>query len=193
MAVSEGKHSALNSLHDAAMCSILNASQQSSNDTSKGIKTMSEEDRNALIVQWREAQRQLNIFKDAEATLRAQIVATYFDPAKEKGTEHLQLGEGYKLTCVKKLTAKIDRSRIDEKLNEIETVNAEAKFIADRLFKWNPELSTTEWNDVSERAEGGNETCQKIMEILIGGPKDIPVVTFAPGMPSLTFVEPKAK
>lgn len=150
-------------------------------------------DRNALIVQWRAAQKALSLAKDEEATLRAQLVATYFDSTKEKGTENLPLGEGYTLKCVKKLTAKIDKARIDAKLEAIDAISEEGKFIAERMFKWTPELSMTEWNDVYGRAEGGNVTCQKIMEVLIGGPNEVPVVTFAPGMPSLEFVEPKAK
>lgn len=149
--------------------------------------------RNALINQWREATAALAKAKDEEATLRAQLTVSYFDPKKDKGTENLELGDGYKLKCVKKMSAKIDKARIDDKLERIDAFGERAKFFAERLFKWTPELSVTEWNDVSQRAEGGDELCQKIMEVLIGAPGEIPVVTFSPGMPSLEFVEPKAK
>lgn len=150
-------------------------------------------ERDALIRNWLLSKKQLDTAKEAESVMRAQIVAMYFDPNKEKGTENLELGEGYKLKCVKKETAKIDKNRIDSALEAIEALGERAKFFAERLFKWTPDLSITEWNDIKERAEGGDAMCQAIVGKLLGDATETPIVTFAPGMPSLEFIEPKAK
>jgi hypothetical protein len=148
-------------------------------------------ERDNLIRQWRDKSRQLATLKDEESVLRTQIVATYYDAEKQKGTEYIELGDGYRLKCEKKMNAKLKTDLLNDALDKCERIGERAKFYVERLFKWKPELSVTEWKDVSERAEGGDVDAQKIMEILIGG--DQTLVTFEPGLPALSFIEPKPK
>lgn len=142
--------------------------------------------RDLLIQQWLAAKQQLDSAKEIEAALRGELVTTYFDNQKEEGTENLELGNGYKLKAVKKLSYRIDKNAIDGALDAIEKLGEEGKFIAGRLVKWQPELSVSEFKKLQENASSPT-VAQTIVALIT------PVLTITPGMPSLEFVEPKAR
>jgi hypothetical protein len=139
----------------------------------------------SLIAAWQQAQTSLEAAKTYEMELRKRVVAATFDATKTKGTENFDLGKGYVLKCVKKENVKVDAVKINDVLDEIEKVGDFGKFIADRIVKFKPDLSLTEWNALNERAHEGDGNAQKIIALLV------PVVEFKPGSPVLEVVEPK--
>lgn len=141
--------------------------------------------RDVLLVQWMDAQKALAEAKDKEAKLRTAVVDFAFDPTKEKGTERIELGNGYEAKAVKKLnygfvknaaTGKIDKDAIDFALDEIEESDPAGKLIAERLVKWTPELSLTEYKQLNAVQKAAIDK----------------VIVTTPGMPSLEIIEPKS-
>lgn len=142
-------------------------------------KTLTPEERDALLLRWQNAKNALELAKETELELRNEIVAGVFDPTKEEGTETFELGNGYKIKAVKKLnyTLNNEDDAVDRALTKIEKLGAEGKFIADRLVKWKPDLSISEYRQLGDKYK------KHIDEVL----------TVKPGTPSLTLIEPKAK
>lgn len=146
---------------------------------------MSNEQRDALIMQWKESQTALARAKEVEANLREQVLKlnySYDPEALREGTENIELGGGYKLKAVFKksigfVTGKDQNERIEKALQEIEGSCAEGKFIAERLVNWKPALSKTEYDALDAKT-------RKIIN---------KVIITKPASPSLELVEPKAK
>jgi len=110
--------------------------------------------RDYLLVKWDEAKKEVERAKVEEMDLRKQIVHFAFDATKLKGTERIPLHNGYELKSVKKLNygfvhnaeGKLDKARIDNALTLIEKADPNGVLIAERLVKWQPDLSLTEYN-----------------------------------------------
>jgi hypothetical protein len=151
-------------------------------------KAMTVEERDALLNKWLAAQQALVKAKDEEAKLRAQVVSDIIQAKPgEKGTRNYELNAGYKLKAVLKLNYKLNNDEVDNTLDRIERIGEEGKFIAERLVKFKPELSVTEYNTISERAANGDSTAKKIIAELNK------ILTISDATPSLELVEPKAK
>lgn len=140
--------------------------------------------RDELLQQWIEKKKTLESAKAEEMELRKQIVSFVADPDKIEGTENIELGNGYKLKAVKKVTYNFNvpegvdkRDFVDDVLDKLEKVGPEGKFLADRLVKWNPELSVSEYKELPENFK-------KIVD---------EVIVTKEGSPTLELVEPKAK
>lgn len=156
--------------------------------TGAAKKALTIEERDALLNQWLSAQQALAKAKDDEMKLRKQIVADIIQAKPgEKGTRNFELNAGYKLKAVLKLNYKLDKDGIDPALDRIEAMGEEGKFIAERLVKWQPDLSVSEYNTLAERAKGGDKIAKSIMAELNK------VLTIEDASPSLELVEPKAK
>lgn len=77
-----------------------------------------------------------------------------FDDKKKKGTQKIDIGNGYKLKATKAITYsfiktennRIDKKAIDEALNKIEILKPAGKFIADNLVSWTPALSVSNYD-----------------------------------------------
>lgn len=144
---------------------------------------MSREDRDSLLLEWKEAQEQLAIAKEHEMRLRKRIVAEagLFDPNKEEGTQTVVLGGGWKLKAVKKLNWKvfetIDGLDIDlsDAIQAIEEI--EGKMAADEIVKFDPRLSVSTFKKLMPEAKA-------IIE---------PFLQSSPASPSLELVPPKDK
>lgn len=138
-----------------------------------------------LLLQWEEAKVALEKAKELEMQLRKQVVDFAFDQNKQKGTETVELNNGYKLKVAKKLnfgwikndSGKTDHIAIEKALQKIERDGDVGVLIAERLVKWTPDLSMTEYNQLSEKH------------------KDIidKVIVTTEGSPTLEIVEPKNK
>lgn len=144
---------------------------------------MSAKERDALLLDWKDAQETLAIAKDEEMRLRKRIVdeAGLFDPNKEEGTQTVSLGGGWKIKAVKKLNWKvfesIDGMDIDlsDAIQAIEDV--EGKMAADEIVKFDPRLSVSTYKKLMPEAKA-----------LID-----PFLQSSPGSPSLSLVPPKEK
>ena len=138
--------------------------------------------RDAKILAWEAAVKALAAAKDAEAALRKEVLAEAFafDPeALREGTENFELGNGYKLKAVFKISRNLNNENeaVDKVLSKIEKTGPEGSFIAERLVKWKPELSVSEYKKLSEKFK-------KMID---------EVVTSKEAMPSLELVAPKSK
>ena len=138
--------------------------------------------RDAKILAWEQAVKALAAAKDAEAALRKEVLAEAFsfDPeALREGTENFELGNGYKLKAVFKISRNLNNENeaVDKVLAKIEKTGPEGVFIAERLVKWKPELSITEYKKLPEKFK-------KLFD---------EVVTSKEAMPSLELVAPKSK
>lgn len=137
--------------------------------------------RDSKIMLWQEAVKRLAFAKEAEAILRKEVLkeAFSFDSDDREGTENVELGNGYKLKAVFKLNRRLNNKddAVDKVLSKIEKTGAEGQFIADRLVKWKPELSLTEYKNCPDKFK-------KLID---------EVLTASPATPSLELVEPKVK
>ena len=141
--------------------------------------------RDQLLVSWQEAKEALEKAKEAEMFLRKKVVDFAFDPNKQSGTENVDLGNGYKLKAVKKLNYgfikndenKLDKAAIDKALAKIEKDGAVGELIAERLVKWTPDLSLSEYKLLSDKHKAIIDS----------------VIVTSEGSPTLEIVEPKNK
>ena len=138
--------------------------------------------RDAKILAWEESVKALAAAKEAEAALRREALAEtfQFDPeALREGTENFELGNGYKLKAVFKISRNLNNENdaVDKVLSKIEKAGAEGQFIAERLVKWKPELSVSEYKKLPEKFK-------KMID---------EVVTSKEATPSLELVAPKSK
>ena len=138
--------------------------------------------RDAKIIAWEAAVKALAAAKDAEAALRKEVLAEAFafDPeALREGTENFELGNGYKLKAVFKISRNLNNENeaVDKVLSKIEKTGPEGAFIAERLVKWKPELSVTEYKNLPDKF-------RKLID---------EVVTSKEATPALELVAPKSK
>ncbi len=130
-----------------------------------------------LLMHWKKIKNQAEALKIAEADLRKYIVKRMFPNAKE-GTNNHELGNGYKLKAEIKYNYKIDNEKIDSVLAKIATIGNEGQIVAERLIRWAPSLSLTEYRNIL------NQDIKKKIDS---------VLTITDAMPTLSIVEPKAK
>lgn len=137
--------------------------------------------RDAKILEWQEATKELAAAKETEAALRKQVLAMCFDWDYDdrEGTQNVELGNGYKLKAVFKLNRRLDNKddKVDKILTKIEKSGPEGEFIAERLVKWKPELALSEYKNLPEKFK-------KLID---------EVLTASPGTPGLELVIPKSK
>lgn len=140
--------------------------------------------RDRLLVEWNVTKEELEKAKEREMELRKAFVDFAFDQNKTSGTENLDLGNGYKAKSVKKenygfvknADGKIDEKAIDEAVSKLaKTPNG--GLIAERLVKWSPTLSVSEYKLLSaEQLKIVNK-----------------VIVVSQGAPTLEIIEPKNK
>lgn len=99
------------------------------------------------VDRWEEAKAALAAAKKAEGELRAIVVALAFpnNPADAEGTKRVPLGNDREVKAVFKLNYSLDADLTDEALSAMEDDSEEGKFLAERLVKWKPELSVSEF------------------------------------------------
>jgi hypothetical protein len=140
--------------------------------------------RDHLLALWEASKAALEAAKTAEMDLRKRVVDFSFDPNKKAGTERVELANGYELKAVKKINygfvkredgQGVDKNKIDEALAKIEAEGPVGELIAQRLIKWDPSLSLTEYKQLSP-----------IHKAVIDA-----VIVATDGAPSLEIVPPK--
>lgn len=143
-------------------------------------------ERDRRLMDWNRKKEGLDAAKDAEMKARKAAVLFMHDPSQTGRTENVDLGGGYKATFkipvkygfVKNAEGKTDKARIEKALSKLESLGGAGELIAERLVKWTPELSLTEYNLL-------NEKHKKIIDDVI--------VTSDDGAPSLEIKAPKSK
>jgi hypothetical protein len=144
--------------------------------------------RDAMLGDWEQSKRALEAAKAAEMELRKQVVQFNFNTQKLEGTERVDLANGWQLKAVKKLNYNLVSpvegvtavDAVDAALTEIEGLGPDGKFIAERLVKWTPELSISEYRKLDEMPNG--EAYKRIID---------KVVETKSGAPTLEIVPPK--
>ncbi len=142
-------------------------------------------ERDRLLVDWQAKKAALEVAKEDELTARKLAVMFMHDPAKSGTTENVELGGGYKATMkvpvrygfIQNAEGKTDKARIEKALSKIEKDGEAGELIAERLVKWTPELSLTEYKQLSDKY-------RKIID---------DVIITSEGTPTLEIKEPKAK
>lgn len=132
------------------------------------------------LQEWLDAAVMLKAAKDLEMLLRKAVVTAFpFDIDVKEGTQRIPLANGYELKVVKKQNYNLNNKEgaTDKALTLFEQSSPEAAFIADRLVKWSPELSITEYRLLTPAQLKYFEN----------------VLTITDGAPALELVEPKAK
>ena len=140
-------------------------------------------ERDRLLLSWEESKKVLEVAKEKEMEQRKAVVAFAFDPNKESGTERIEIGNGYQAKAVKKINygfvktedGKLNKAAIDKALAKIEKDGAMGELIAERLVKWTPDLSLTEYKQLDEKFK-------KIID---------EVIVTSEGAPTLEIIAPK--
>ena len=144
------------------------------------------------LMKWEQAKATLDAAKEAEMSLRKLYVAIASDPTKQKGTENLALGNGYKAKVVKKINYgfvknadnKVDVDKIHDAQDAIEKLGNEGAFLADRLIKWSAELSVSEYNKLEPESNPTHKAVKAALD---------KVIVTSEGAPTLEIVAPKGK
>jgi len=143
--------------------------------------TPTKEQIDEALAHWQRAKIALQQWKDHEQELRRYIVehGGFFDPTKDKGTETVELGNGYKLKAKKSISYKVANKEGEafDVLSKLTALGEVSAHKAKKIFRFDAELRLSEYKELnnSERA-------------LVDS-----VLTTKPGMPTLELVEPKAK
>jgi hypothetical protein len=145
-----------------------------------------EAERTRLLVDWEAQKVALEVAKEKEMTARKAVVDFAFDPNKTSGTERVELGNGYVAKAVKKInygwikdeSGKLNKKLIDKALEKIEKIGgAVGELVAERLVKWEPSLSLTEYKQLDDKFK-------KVID---------EVIVTTEGAPTLEIIAPKAK
>lgn len=133
-------------------------------------KAFADMTRDEKIMAWEAARKTLDAAKSAEMEMRKAIVAECFDP-EHVGTQNAELGNGWKLKAVVKINYNVDKDadKVDAALDKLED------WQADRLIKWTPTLSVTEYKQLSDADRAVIDT----------------IVTTSFASPTLELVAPK--
>ncbi|MCW2764036.1 MAG: PaP73 [Marmoricola sp.] len=138
-------------------------------------RTEAEKVRDAAIQTWKDAQAQSAFWKDAELTARIAAIEAVFTEPPDSGTVNYDLGKGYKLKAVFRENYKLEKGDpLEQALTKIEATGERGKLIAERVIRWKPELSKTEYDQMPDELRSILDT----------------VLTVEPGTPSLELVEP---
>lgn len=141
--------------------------------------------RDRLLMAWDASKKALDTAKETEMELR-KVCAAYIFPDAKKGTNRVELGQGYAVKMVRNVDysfAGKTREEIAAAETAVANLGNEGAFLADRLFKWSCEPSVSEYG----KLDMSNPTHVKIKAELDK------VITTKDGAPTLTIEEPKAK
>jgi hypothetical protein len=134
-----------------------------------------------LIHKWTNAQKVLEAAKEAESILRDKVAMEVFnfdENALKTGTENLELGKGFKLKAEFKLNYSLNNKddAVDKMLTKLEKSGEDGKFIAERVVRFKPELSVTEYKNLSPKHKAIVDT----------------VLSVKSSKPAISLVPPKA-
>lgn len=135
------------------------------------------EDQKKLVTEWYEA---LTLVAEAkqviekEQALRKQVIATCF-PNPVEGTNHFELGDGYKITLSYKIDRKLDEAAFEA---QKEILRTQFQLDPNSVIKYSPSLITTGFKTLKSTNEAAYTFMQQF-------------VTEKPGSHSIELKPPK--
>ena len=116
-------------------------------------------DQNTLLAEWRASKAALDLAKEQEAQHRARVGMEIFYNARP-GANTIELGGGYRCTYTPKINYKlmvpVDENQqmtintaMENLADEMRRASNEGAFIFERLVKFKPELSVSEYKKLS--------------------------------------------
>lgn len=137
--------------------------------------------RDALLVDWQRLKQQREALEEQELIARNKVVAFFFEDITDKaGTENFDIGGGYKLKLTfaqrHSVPSAENGKAVKAVMEKLAKLGEDGKFIAERLFRWKPELSKTEYDNLTP-------SLKRIVQ---------PVVTTKAAQPTIEIVAPKA-
>ena len=132
------------------------------------------------LTAWYQAKKALEAAKITEASLRSEVLRELYDFGGDsdlrEGTENLELGNDYKLKAVFKISRKLENKNGETQIAVDKIAAMENGLIyAERLVKWSPELSVSEYKKLPDNIRAVIDEC----------------LTSKAATPSLEIVEPK--
>lgn len=133
------------------------------------------------LLAWDNAKKALEAAKATESALRQEVLKDFYSFGGEsdlrEGTENLELGNGYRLKAVFKLSRKLENKNgeTSKALFAIAENFEGGKLYTERLVKWSPDLSVSEYEKLPAEIRAVIDEC----------------VTSKAATPSLEIVEPK--
>lgn len=127
------------------------------------------------ILEWAGNDKALKKLKVLEMAQRKELTELIF-PDPKVGTQHHQLGHGYKVTMVHKMDTKLDAEAFSLIQPEIEKLGDDAKAELSSAVKYKPSLIMAGYTAMSD----------EVKELFDEA------VTTKPASPALKLVEPKA-
>lgn len=113
----------------------------------------------SVLASWQEKKAELDRVKSEEAELRRLVVELFSEHEMDKvhkGTENVDVGQGYDLKIVHKLDYKLDNkndyAELHTVLDKIEKDFEGGSVLADRLVKQEFKLSVSEYEKLPEAA-----------------------------------------
>lgn len=131
--------------------------------------------RDELILEQSKAAEQAKFWTERDKELRVMIYGANFGNLEDGKQHTIELGNGYKLKGKRLLNYKLDKDATATALDTLRQSGNEGSFVADRLVKWEPKLSVTEYKALTD------EQRDIIDEVL----------TVTPGLPVVELVKPE--
>ena len=143
-----------------------------------------EQVKNALRDKWFRAKKQLDEVKALEMELRKQVFELDF-PNPTLGTQRIELADGFKLKAVYSINYKLlgGNDTIESVQDSIARLNVTGSVLADRLVKWKPELSESEYKKL-DPAIPEQAAIKAVLD---------KIIETKPSSPTLEIEAPKAK
>lgn len=137
--------------------------------------------RDALIADWQTLKQQREALEEQELIARNKVVGFFFEEWTDKaGTENFDIGQGYKLKLVfaqrHSVPSAENGAAVKGVMQQLQAQGEDGAFIAERLFRWKPELSKSEYDRLSP-------SMKRIVN---------KVVTTKAAQPTIEIVAPKA-
>jgi hypothetical protein len=146
--------------------------------------------KDGMLMLWKRSKELLDHFKEEEMQYR-KICAAFLVPAKTEGTTTVELGNDFKAKVNHKYNyslKKVPNATIWASLDKIKSYGNIGPVIADRLVSWTPNFLKTEYNNLLDEAETGNENAKAILKII-----NDEMLTIEEAAPTLEIKEPKKK
>jgi hypothetical protein len=144
------------------------------------LPTLTNEEKDALILAWTTAKKEFDEAKAAEHACRQALVIAFFDTTKLEGSDTVDIGYGYGLKIKRELAynATNEERETESLLNAIGPIDYT---LATELIRWKPDVAVKVYRKVAILAEA-HPTIKAAMTRAI---------TIKPGMPQLEMVPPK--
>lgn len=130
--------------------------------------------RDELILEQAKAAEQAKFWKERDAELRGMIYGQQFQNMEDGKQHTIELGNGYKLKGKRPVNYKLDKEKTKEALAELAKLGNEGPFVAERVVKWEPDLSLSEYKKLTAPQKAIIDK----------------VLTTTPGLPVIELVKP---